>query len=261
MTESPPLVTLQVANKSPTLGTGTKSSSPSGQPVAHPSTSPLICLQPLQDGLQAMARRPSLSPLAASDQQPYHHQQTKPVESAQQQSGGGRNNGNHAGATSSEAQQHEQQHQTVIDPTESSAGSPTTSLSWEQHSLWLAPRAFRRDHFYFLPLPSLLFPSFSLFPFSVFTLIIIVIPFWIEGRCHYCFQHIISVAAVHRSNYAISSVSPLFLSRKLGRTAVYIFFFLFFSAKAITMMIKLLFSNILIHFPLWSSLTFVYWIN
>lgn len=120
--ESPPLVTLQVAsnvNKSPTLSTSGKSAVSTAavtvnpqQSPQHPSPSSLMCLQPLQDGLQAMAaRRRSSLFVGATTEQPTMSTTTTPTPA----------NGNHS---ATEAQQ-----QQLIDPVE----APATSLSWEQH--------------------------------------------------------------------------------------------------------------------------------
>ena len=71
--ESPPLVTLQVpSNKSPTLNKATHSLS---SPASVTAAAPLLCLQPLQDGLQAMARRQSS---ASQNQQQQQQQQQQP---------------------------------------------------------------------------------------------------------------------------------------------------------------------------------------
>lgn len=70
--DSPPLVTLQVpSNKSPTLNKATHSLS---SPASVTAAAPLLCLQPLQDGLQAMARRQSTGQSSQYQHQQQQHQ-------------------------------------------------------------------------------------------------------------------------------------------------------------------------------------------
>lgn len=92
-TESPPLVTLQVAGKSPTLGSGKSCSLQGGINNTTSATQPLASLQPLQDGLQAMARN---SPPNAVQVMP--DVSAKPVDVASEGSNDVKINGNHLAA-------------------------------------------------------------------------------------------------------------------------------------------------------------------
>ena len=94
--ESPPLVTLQVpSNKSPTLNKATHSLS---SPASVTAAAPLLCLQPLQDGLQAMARRQS----SASQNQQQQQQQPSIISKTPNQSEGDQEEANGSAESSSD---------------------------------------------------------------------------------------------------------------------------------------------------------------
>ena len=129
-------MTLQVpSNKSPTLNKATHSLS---SPASVTAAAPLLCLQPLQDGLQAMARRQS-----TGQSSQYHQQQQQqqsiisktPGQSEGDQEIGGANGSAESSIQSSDPRSIKAEETELLLIDQASTPAAERSLSWAQFKL------------------------------------------------------------------------------------------------------------------------------